>query len=282
MIYSILFIDVGGALVHSWERVEMETITDKNELIPSLIKALMDFGSEVIATPQRIDFGELAMTFFPLKSQEKDLWIAAISDTKDPITATRICVNKITTEIEELLLAMNPSDGVVFENDRLTHFINEKIDVIVSQQRRRLETIRTKPFQSLLLSLPIITPIALFCNFVASYSAQIIGTLAQGLLFYVVLSALGLLYSYNGGILAGNKTGGALTGYFSTLLAGIVMFTFFTNLSFIGKMEQIAITAYIATFNGLAGWFGGKNVTLTKVFPPHRTKHLTIEQDEPQ
>nr|NIQ05457.1 hypothetical protein [Candidatus Korarchaeota archaeon]NIU83185.1 hypothetical protein [Candidatus Thorarchaeota archaeon]NIW15421.1 hypothetical protein [Candidatus Thorarchaeota archaeon]NIW53368.1 hypothetical protein [Candidatus Korarchaeota archaeon] len=150
MIYSILFVDSGGILVHSWERVELEKITDKKPFIASLIKALMDFGGEVIATPQRVDFGELAMTFFPLKTEKRDLylWITAISDPDDPKTATKECVDEITAEIKDLLLAMAPSDGFVFESKELTDYANKKIDAVVKTYRKRLEEIRTSPIKS--------------------------------------------------------------------------------------------------------------------------------------
>lgn len=273
MIYSILFIDGSGSLVHSWERREMEWIADKKPLVASLIKALMDFGGEVIATPQRVDFGNLAMTFFPLHVEDRNLWIIALSDDDDPTIATKECVDEINSEIKDLLLAMAPTEGITFESNKLTEYTNKKIDKIVQNHRMALEGIRSDPYPSLVISLPITTVIAFACFFWTSLLVDLIGPsgLGRNFIFYLLISLIGLFYGFIGGAIAGNRVGGAITGYFATFLTSLFLFSF-QSLNFYLFIMQIAIFAFTAAFHGLTGWYGGKMISDHTLYPPHPIK----------
>lgn len=88
MIYSILFLNPGGSLVHRWRYRERVVLEQEEALVASLIKALIDFGKEAIAAPQRVDFGDYAMSFFLMHTEKGDYWFAALSDAKDPEKAT--------------------------------------------------------------------------------------------------------------------------------------------------------------------------------------------------
>ncbi len=104
----------------------------------------------------------------------------------------------------------------------------------------------------------------------------------QNLLFYLLLSSLGIFYGYNGGILAGNQRGGALTGYFSTFLTGIIFLYLFSppTATRYELIIQIPVYAYTAGFHGLAGWYGGKSIAEHRIYPPRglgQSEEVTIE-----
>lgn len=133
-----------------------------SELVASLIKALIDFGKEAIAAPQRVDFGEYAMSFFLMETEKGDYWCAALSDEKDHEKATRETLKTLEKEIKRLIMAMSQETGVVFKSDELTTYIDEKIDAIIRKKRKPLETLRNDTTKSTLLGCPFVFTLIFF------------------------------------------------------------------------------------------------------------------------
>ena len=137
MIWNILIIDNSGTLLYSWIHKDApQAILKKYEptLIAGFISAIIQFGHEVLVQPQRIDFGNIAMSFYSRKINNKTIWFAVLSDSKDPRYATTKFLELFVNRSSDIIKELSDIEGIAIT----TESIEKKLDSIVKDTIKKL------------------------------------------------------------------------------------------------------------------------------------------------
>ena len=253
MMQAIFIIDSSGVPIHTWKNRDApkDLFKMKEEsLISGFVSALINFGQETFAAPQRIDFNGYALTFYTVKYKEGLYWIAAISDSIDPRNATGITLKKLADELRPLISELLKDSGFVYDEKGFGKKINQKINEILKKQIRFLPNLRSKTLDSALLSTIFGTISAYFLLQLNQYINEIIGIndvfISFGI-FAIMIGISGII----SGFIAGTPLGGFLGGYLSLFL-GLILFNIEQPLE---KLLGNLLVAGI-TYNLLAGFTG--------------------------
>ncbi len=235
MIHAVFILDASGVPILTWKSKKAPESLFKGKddiLIGSFITALLNFGQETFAAPQRIDFNGYALTFFSSKVNNRLYWIAAISDSKDHRKATINMLKDLSQRLAELLSEASPEEGVVFETSRIKRKSEMLIYNIIKKHLRFLPNIRSSPVKSFVFSLILSSIISFLLynvvatNFFISIFSYIIGNneFLQGAL---IISLNIIITGVIAGYLASRISSGFLSAYISSfitwILAGGVM-----------------------------------------------------------
>ena len=204
-------------------------IPGKDEvLIGSLISALLSFGQETFAAPQRIDFNGYALTFFSGKIDNRLYWIAAVSDSLDHRRATIKMLKDLTISLQGILEDISIEEGIIFETDYSKNKLDQIIVSTITRHLRFLPTIRSIFAKSLIFALTLTTFIGVFYYAILSSpatSSLLASTLGMDMIYagaFIIASAtilLGLISGY----LSSNTLSGFLSGYVSNIVAYLVV-----------------------------------------------------------
>ena len=144
--------DESGVPIYTYLR-EIKEIKEK-ELIAGFMTALLQFGEEVFARPQRIDLNGYAISFYSTSVRGKRLWIAVISDSIDNPNATARVIKKLMSTIsEEIAKAMGPSIGISIMTKELKETLDKKVEQIISRNLRLLASFRSGGVHSILFAM---------------------------------------------------------------------------------------------------------------------------------
>jgi len=231
MIHAIFILDSSGTPIYVWKhkRAPPTLFKGKDEvLIGSLISALLSFGQETFAAPQRIDFNGYALTFFSGKIDNRLYWIAAVSDSLDHRRATIKMLKDLTISLQGILEDISIEEGIIFETDYSKNKLDQIIVSTITRHLRFLPTIRSIFAKSLIFALALTTFIGVFYYAILSSpatSSLLASTLGMDMIYagaFIIASAtilLGLISGY----LSSNTLSGFLSGYVSNIVAYLVV-----------------------------------------------------------
>ncbi len=202
-------------------------------MIAGFISAIINFGHEIIAQPQRVDFGDIAMSFFSVKIREKVFWFAILSDVSDPRYATINFLKKFVKEAEDLLLEISAVEGFTILSKDVEENLNGITEKIIKRSTRLLPEIRSDDKKVLPFSILTTLIAGMFIDvlFYSIYSS--IPSSAVPLLTTALLAEYGLI-----GLIAGwlscRRIAGGITAFIVSLLIPLM---------FIPDIIQIVIIA---------------------------------------
>lgn len=256
LIHAIFILDSSGTPIYVWKHPEAPKTLFKGKdeiLVGSLISALLSFGQETFAAPQRIDFNGFALTFFSGKYGENTFWAVAVSDSLDHRRATTKMLKELVNELSSSLGNMAIEEGMIIETDLTSSEMDLIISTIIKRHLRFLPKWRSRPHKSIFLSLilSILFGILYYAVFESSllgtYLSTLIGTNTYMLGGFIVLSAT-VLIGISSGLTASNPLSGFISGY----LSSIVSFAIIHRI-----MDLTSILALLFSFGLLSALIGG-------------------------
>jgi len=225
LIWSIIVMDSSGTPIYSWTHPRAPRfLSEKYEptLIAGFINAIIQFGHEVIAQPQRIDFGEVAMGFFSQKIGNKVFWFAILSDTRDPRKATMSFLERFVEKASEVLLEISVVEGFTVTTENIEEKLNRIVISTIKKLTRALPDFRSNDKKAIPLAIPITTLVALYIFVIFnSYLLPIVGAIPDSSLKIIALLGLLLVeYALIGivsGIVSSRMLAGAISAYVASL-----------------------------------------------------------------
>ena len=252
-------IDSSGTLVYSWLHPKApKDIIKKYEpaMIAGFISAIIKFGHEIIAQPQRIDFGEIAMSFFSLKIEKRVFWFTILSDIADPRPATMDFLKKFVDEAHELLLEISAVEGFSILSKDVEEKLNSIVEKILKKTTRTLPEIRSDDKKVLPLSILLTLLFAIFIDLVFYYIYQLVGSEAIHALATILLVQYGLIGCMSG-IISSRRNAGGISAYIASALVPLIY-----GLS-IGQI--LIIASSLSIWSGIIGMLVGSFVNSRKL-----------------
>jgi len=253
MMHAIFILDSSGTPVYVWKHENAPTtiFRGKDEiLVGSLISALLNFGQETFAAPQRIDFNGQALTFFSGKINDRLYWVVAVSDSFDHRRVTTRILKKLISGLASELSNISIEEGIVFETEKSKNAIANIIDNTVREHIRALPNIRSTPWRSALIT-TIITTIIMFSYYmilaipeIQRLFNSILGETYTGLTIVTTATVLAGLIA---GIIGCKTISGFISGYVSSLV-GYVLATNIPNITTI-----LALAVSFSLVSGIIG-----------------------------
>lgn len=264
IIWNILVIDSSGTLVYSWLHPQApKEILKKYEptMIAGFISAIIKFGHEIIASPQRIDFGEIAMSFFPLKIQERVFWFTILSDISDPRPATLNFLKKFVEEAEELLLEVSAVEGFSILSEDVEKNLNRIVKKILKKSTRFLPEIRSDDIKALPLSILTTFLLTMFLGAGFYYIYMAIPPDALSLITTALLAQY-CIVGIIAGIISGRGLAGALAAYIASALSPIIYGA--------SLIQVLIVASSLSVWSGIIGLFTGSYINSRKLtfLPP--------------
>jgi len=229
MIYAIFILDASGTPIYIWKHEKAPSTLFKGRdeiLVGNLISALLSFGQETFAAPQRIDFDGYALTFFSEKIRDRPIWITAVSDSIDHRRATTRVLKSLAKSIRNVLEDISIEEGMVLETESTQQTLNTIIANNLKNHLRALPDIRSSSLKSFLPSL-LITIILGYLYYmffslreVSSILTLILGSdvLAGGFIIVSCAFLIGIISGY----VSSNTLSGFLSGYLANIIASIL------------------------------------------------------------
>jgi len=256
LIHAIFILDSSGTPIYIWKHRNApdKLFKGKDEvLVGSLISALLNFGQETFAAPQRIDFNGYALTFFSGKFGNNVFWTVAVSDSSDHRRATtrmlKDLVNALTASLEKVAI----EEGMIIETEKSSNEMDAIISNTIKKHLRFLPKWRSNPIKSLVLSLIIsvlfgVVYYSIFESPLSTiYLSAFIGTNSYLLGAFIVISAT-VIIGILSGLIASNTLSGFIAGYFSSITSYIVIHQ---------VIEIINVLALLFSFGLLSALIGG-------------------------
>ncbi len=256
LIHAIFILDSSGTPIYVWKHSQApETLfRGKDEiLVGSLISALLNFGQETFAAPQRIDFNGFALTFFSGRYRDSVFWTVAVSDSLDHRRATTRMLRDLVESLSNVLEKVSLEEGIVIETESSSGEMNSIIRRTVQKHLRFLPKWRSTPLRSLLLSLIVSIPFGIMYYLIlenpisAYYLTTLLGINSYIFGAFIVISATVLIGAL-GGLIASDLLSGFIAGYFANIMSYIVVS---------GVSNIINIIALFFSFGLLSALIGG-------------------------
>lgn len=259
MIYAIFILDSSGMPVHTWKyhKAPKTLFKGKDEtLVAGLISALLNFGQETFAAPQRIDFNEYALTFFTFKLGDNSYWIIAVSDAVDSRYATMKFLEVLSIKTSQILEKASIEQGLFLDFEGIGERINETIEKTLKKFIRFAPMIRSRPLNSLIVFLPISIAISYIINAFLPTALGDILTAFELLGTLLLLATQIVLAGAIIGFLSANGKVGFINAFFSYVAYYLIIL--------IGLISQglteslvIALVIWIFFISPLVGIVGG-------------------------
>ncbi len=226
-------------------------------MIAGFISAIIKFGHEIIARPQRIDFGDIAMSFFPLKMRDRIFWFTILSDALDPRQATINFLKNFVHEAEELLLEASAVEGFSILSEDIEKKLNGIVNKIIRKSTRILPEIRSDDKKVLPVSIPLTFVFAMIINGLFLY---IYANIPPGELFLITPAMLAqyCLIGIISGIISGRAKAGGISAYIGSTIA-----TAMTSRP--SLVEMLVLASSLSVWSGIIGLFMGLFVNSKKL-----------------
>ena len=262
IIWNLLVIDSAGTLVYSWLHPKApKDILKKYEptMIAGFISAIIKFGHEVIAQPQRIDFGEIAMSFFSLKIADRVFWFTILSDTSDPRRATISFLRKFVAEAKEFLLEISSIEGLAILTPDTEKELNKIAEKILHKTTRMLPEIRSDDRKVLPFAIPLTLILTIFLNIafyaylLPSIKAPLEVTIGILLIHYGLIGILG-------GLISSRRLAGGISAYIAATVSPLAYGLYLSQIFIIAS----SLSIWSGIIGALTGSFvNSRKLTLT-------------------
>ncbi|MHA1609905.1 MAG: hypothetical protein ACTSUJ_07895 [Candidatus Njordarchaeales archaeon] len=286
MLHAVFLLDSSGTPIYVWksEEIPSQIFKGKDEnLVASFVSALLNFGQETFAAPQRIDFRNFALSFFTFKIRDKVFWIAAVSDIEDHQRATnnvlRSLAEKLVNEIEEAQL----EEGLIMVTDELKDRFEDVIEEILRKHTRILPNIRSSLFSatifSLLISLPLTFALYYMLRFLFIEILSALLMINPVTYAFAFVTIFGILTGIICGISATNSTGGFISSFICSLTALALSY------SEIDLLVIVTLALTVSLLSGLVGmlvgyWRDTATLKLSRIPKEELLKSEEIELEE--
>lgn len=231
LIHAIFILDSSGTPIYIWKHANAPERLFKGRdevLVGSLISALLSFGQETFAAPQRIDFNGYALTFFSGKIGNNVFWTIAVSDSSDHRRATTRMLQDLVNALSAPLEKMVIEEGMIIETEKSSSEMNSIILSIVKKHLRFFPEWRSNPVKSLIFSLIVSVLFGLIYYSIFEsplsmiYLSAFIGTNSYLLGAFIVISAT-VIVGVLSGLIASNILSGFISGYLASIISYIAI-----------------------------------------------------------
>ena len=217
--------DSSGTPIYSWVHPRApKVLLDRYEptLIAGFINAIIQFGHEVLAQPQRIDFGDIAMGFFSRKIGDQVFWFAILSDIHDPRKATLTFLEKFVEKASEVLLSISVAEGFSVITKDIENKLNMIVTATIRKLTRFLPEFRSDDRKAIPIAIPIAILVALYISvlFNTYLFPMVAGISDSSSMIMALLGLLLLEYALIGfisGAVSSRMLAGALSAYVASL-----------------------------------------------------------------
>ncbi len=261
LIHAIFILDSSGTPIYIWKHKNAPQTLFKGRdeaLVGSLISALLNFGQETFAAPQRIDFNGYALTFFSGKFGENVFWAVAVSDSSDHRRATTRMLKDLVNALSALLETVAIEEGMVIETERSNIEMDTIISRTIEKHLRSLPSWRSNPIKSLILSLliSILLGAAYYSIFenplVSLYISAFLNMNPYFLGAFIVISAT-VIIGIMSGLAASNTLSGFISGYFSSVISYAIVHQITTIINILALAFSFGLLS--ALIGGIVGYY---------------------------
>ena len=243
MIYAVYIISSSGETLYSYIVSEGKLRLKDEVLMGGFLTAMLQFGEEIFARPQRMDLDGYAISFFNTKINGDIVWVAMITDSTDSFYATeravREIVKSVRPELEKIL-----EKGLPLLTPEISEALDRKISRVCKRSLRLLPTYRSGGLRTVLLASVVGFLIYGVLSYVvfsvmetylyAEHPESIMG--AGGIITASVVSLLAIIVGVVVGIVAGKEKEGAISGWLAHLYSLVFLIP-----SWLASMELSAV-----------------------------------------
>ncbi len=254
--------DSAGTLIYSWLHPKApKDLLKKYEptMIAGFISAIIKFGYEIIAQPQRIDFGDIAMSFFSLKIADRIFWFTILSDTSDPRRATIRFLQEFVQKARELLLEISAVEGFAILSQDTERTLNSIVEKILRKTTRILPEIRSDDKKALPFAIPLTLIITIILN--TTFYAYIIPSISLPLeaIIGILLINYGLI-GILGGLISSRSIAGGISAYIAATISPLAYG--------LGPGQILIIASSLSIWSGIVGMIFGSYINSRKLTLP--------------
>ncbi len=276
MLYRVLIIDSAGNLISSYRVGEIEVRFKDESLMSGFIAALLQFGEEIFARPQRIDLDGYALSFYKFSIDTKYYYVVVLTDSTDNPNATKKLVLKLVQELETYIKEAATSD-IFIVDERIESEIRSRVEKIAREYLRFMASYRSGGIKSILIATIAGMGVYLLVSMIAFGIPYLLGfTGGEGMAglstFVAPVFILGASVGISAGITAGKPHEGAISGWLAYSIPTIALFfiewIYIWSLSIalsILVFNLIGISTFSLTFGYIFGlWEDERKLTVSQ------------------